>query len=156
MTRALAAAIWIARAWTRLYTSGLDPALRDARRAEIESDLWESHEDARRRGPAAVEVALQILARVLLGASHDLLWTIEHRQRRSLPLRRLALIAGAATLLAVLWVLSVTQNSPLPVPPHSMLFVASPPPPPPPPPLPPSMEGTEAQRARPGSEPPRR
>jgi len=30
--------IRIVRAWTRLYTAGMDPLLRDARRAEIDSD----------------------------------------------------------------------------------------------------------------------
>ena len=29
------------RAWTRLYTWRVAPSLREARRAEIESDLWE-------------------------------------------------------------------------------------------------------------------
>jgi TonB family protein len=31
--------------WTRLYTWGMPPAARDARHAEVESDLWESAHD---------------------------------------------------------------------------------------------------------------
>ena len=49
MSITLASAILVVRAWTRLYTSGMAPEIRDARRAEIDSDLWEFHEDARRR-----------------------------------------------------------------------------------------------------------
>jgi hypothetical protein len=156
MTRGLEAAIAIARAWTRLYTSGLDQLLRDARRAEIDSDLWESHEDARRRGCTAAEVALQILARLLLGMPHDLLWAIESRRPSAGWLRRVAFITGVALVsLAVLWVASILRTGPLPVPPHSMTFVASPPPPPPPPPppLPSSMADNDRDRGNPAAEP---
>ena len=31
----------VARAWVRLYTAGLRADVRDSRRAEIDSDLWE-------------------------------------------------------------------------------------------------------------------
>ena len=38
-------AITVTRWWTRVYTLGLPADLREARRAEIESDLWESLHD---------------------------------------------------------------------------------------------------------------
>ena len=39
------AAAGVARWWTRCYTAGLPLDLREARRAEVESDLWESLAD---------------------------------------------------------------------------------------------------------------
>ena len=45
---ALRGAIAAVRAWTTLYTCGLPTGQRDARREEIESDLWESVHDATR------------------------------------------------------------------------------------------------------------
>jgi hypothetical protein len=78
MTATLAGALGLVRGWTRLYTSRLAPALRDARRAEIESDLWEFHEDARRRGATPTGIAVHMLLRLLLGIRHDLLWRAEH------------------------------------------------------------------------------
>ena len=58
-------AIALVRAWTRLYTWRMEPAIRKARHAEIESDLWEFEQDpdaGRRLSPA-----VQVMARVLLG-----------------------------------------------------------------------------------------
>jgi hypothetical protein len=60
----------LARLWTRVYTSGLDPSLRDARRAEIESDLWESQQHADGRA--------QILSRLVAGVVDDVLWRVTH------------------------------------------------------------------------------
>lgn len=60
----------LARLWTRVYTVGLDPALRDARRAEIESDLWESQQDG--------DARTQILPRLVAGILDDLLWRVTH------------------------------------------------------------------------------
>ncbi len=155
MSRCLATTIALVRAWTRLYTSGLDPTRRDARRAEIESDLWESHEDARRCGYPATGVALQILARLLLGVPHDLLWCIEHRPRRTRQVFCAAMIAAAAVVfLATFWIVSALQGSPPPVPPPSMVFIAAPPPPPPPPPG--SVVGREGWVTFPPPEPPHR
>ena len=146
MTFAPTVVIGLARAWTRLYTGRLDPVLRDARRAEIDSDLWESHEDARRRGCSAAGVALQILGRLLLGAPHDVLWSLEHRQVQPWPLRRVVLAgAAAAALLAAFWVVSALQTGPLPAPPPSMVFVTAPPPPPPPPPPPGTVVGVDGR-----------
>jgi hypothetical protein len=128
----LAVVTRLARAWTRLYTSHLDPSWRDTRRAEIDSDLWESREDA--CGHSAPGVALQILGRLLRGMPHDVLWSIEHRGSPVRTLRRAAIVgAAAAALLAAFWVVSAWEIGPLPNPPRKMVFVAAPPPPAPPP-----------------------
>ena len=70
----LAAAV--VRAWTRAYTVWLPPTVRDARRAEIDSDLWE-HAHAPEGAADPRSVAGQILARCLLGIAADLTWCIQ-------------------------------------------------------------------------------
>ena len=62
------AAAGIARWWTRVYTAGLPHHLREARRAEVESDLWESLADG---APSH-----HILARTALGLPDDLTWSL--------------------------------------------------------------------------------
>src|SRR5205823_1413188 len=85
----------LVRAWTRVYTHGLPRAERTARRAEIDSDLWEFEHDptASQRGWAATHV----LARLLVGIPDDLAWRMNvgataHRA----PVRALA-AAGVMT-----------------------------------------------------------
>jgi hypothetical protein len=58
----------VVRWWTRFYTAGLPVDLRDARRAEVESDLWESVSDG---APSR-----HILARLALGIVDDLTWSL--------------------------------------------------------------------------------
>ena len=58
----------VARWWTRVYTAGLPDHLREARRAEVESDLWESLADG---APSH-----HILARTALGLPDDLTWSL--------------------------------------------------------------------------------
>jgi hypothetical protein len=62
------AAAGVARWWTRVYTAGLPVDLRDARRLEVESDLWESVADG---APSR-----HILARLALGVVDDLTWSL--------------------------------------------------------------------------------
>ena len=62
------AAAGVARWWTRIYTAGLPNDLREARRAEVESDLWESLSDG---APSR-----HILARLALGIADDLSWSL--------------------------------------------------------------------------------
>jgi len=61
----LFSAIALVRGWTRLYTSGMEPGSRNGRRAEIESDLWEFHEDARRRRYSPAGIAAHMLLRLV-------------------------------------------------------------------------------------------
>ena len=70
-------AIGLTRWWVRLYTKGLSLEMRDARRAEIESDLWEQGEDATANGSQPDETALHILFRLFLGLPSDLVWRVE-------------------------------------------------------------------------------
>jgi hypothetical protein len=54
MTAFSAFVVACVRRWTCVYTWRLPPAVRDARREEIESDLWESSHD-----PDMRQVAMQ-------------------------------------------------------------------------------------------------
>ncbi len=67
----------LTRWWVRLYTKGLPPEMRDARRAEIESDLWEQGEDANANGSPPDETALEVFGRLLLGVPADLTWRVQ-------------------------------------------------------------------------------
>ena len=69
----------LVRRWVRFYTGRLDPAIRDARRAEIESDLWEHRREAGLANLRPGQTGLEIVARWLLGIPADLTW------RRGVP-----------------------------------------------------------------------
>jgi hypothetical protein len=129
---------WLAaaavRTWTRAYTSGMPELLRDARRDEIESDLWEwQHDPDRGTGPG---VAGHVLLRLVRGMPDDLFWRMTHATRR-----KASALGTLATILLLLvaWVYAqFLRPQPLPQPPpRPMQFVsdrpAIPPPPPPPP-----------------------
>ena len=77
MNAAMALAVGMTRSWVALYTSGLPPELRDARRAEIDSDLWEHRQIAELTEEPQGETALQLLARLVLGVPSDLMWRLE-------------------------------------------------------------------------------
>lgn len=126
-------AVALVRAWTRIYTWGMDPRAGEARVAEIESDLWESVQ----RGDRAAH----ILARLAFGIVDDLVWRTTHDLIRETSARRTAafgLIVTFATLVivAALWLIDAARAAQMPEPPSLMHFVASPAPPPPPPPPP--------------------
>jgi hypothetical protein len=130
----------VVRAWTRAYTAGMPPLHRDARRAEIESDLWECCHDPAM--PLGGVTAAQIIARLVLGIPDDLHWCVT--QRRS---PRVVAVGAAVVALTVvaLWAYSEYLGAQLlPIPPPSPLgFVSERPrlPPPPPPPPPPRPSG---------------
>ena len=95
VTIATRIAIALVRAWTRLYTCGLPPESREARRTEIDSDLWELEHDVeeRRRG----RTAAVILIRLFAGVPDDVAWRMEiGATSRAVPARALA-AAGMAT-----------------------------------------------------------
>lgn len=132
----LGIAVWIVRTWTRAYTSGMEPAARETRRAEIESDLWE-HQHTRQED---ARLALEVLRRLLLGVPDDVRWRIEQMAPASRVRRGIALGASVALVIAYLWIgLALAPGTPLEVPPGPDLrwTRSSPLPPPPPPPPPP-------------------
>ena len=64
------------RWWVRFYTLGLPAQERDARLAEIESDIWEEVEFARNEGNSVHVIALHICTRLLFGLPMDLSWRL--------------------------------------------------------------------------------
>ncbi|MBW3658456.1 MAG: hypothetical protein KY457_07445 [Actinobacteria bacterium] len=74
MSRALAAAEGLATAWTAFYTRDLPAEVRERRRREIASDVWEHEHAALAAGEHAVAVAVDILLRVVRGMAADVLW----------------------------------------------------------------------------------
>jgi hypothetical protein len=61
-----------ARGWTRLYTAGARVVARDARRAQIESDLWEHEADADAMAMTSHGLAVEVGGRVVRGIPADL------------------------------------------------------------------------------------
>jgi hypothetical protein len=114
-SRAVRFVITIVRGWTRLYTWRLPAAVRDVRRAEIESDLWEFQHDSdshRRLNPA-----VHTLIRLLLGVPDDLQWRTAHAFPRGRTLRIAVALAAAVLLLAALGILDLMRTRRLPLPP---------------------------------------
>lgn len=136
MTPGLAPAL--VRAWTHAYTWGLDAAVRDRRRAEIESELWEFQQDPDRGShPAA-----HMLARLIAGIPDDLSWRADHRavrrRRVSTGVRIAAWTVGTFIIAAALFILPLMSAGTLPpLPDKPRVTMKAPPPPPPPPCAPP-------------------
>jgi uncharacterized protein (TIGR03435 family) len=96
------------RAWTRLYTSRLPPAVRNRRRAEIDSDLWEWLADQASEPPGTG--AVRLLLRLLLGMPDDVAWRVELGVLDPVSHRSLTLIGqtlGAAFVLCAMGVIHV-------------------------------------------------
>lgn len=167
MNPLLACAIALVRGWTQLYSSRMDPASRDSRRAEIDSDLWEFHEDARRRGASPAGIAVHMMARLCFGAPHDLLWRFEYEKDAATTYRRSAWLTagaiGATVCIGALWAFfAVTSLVALPPLPDSIhvervyLQLRPPLPPPPPPPPPRGIRSAFERRVGPPPPPPPR
>lgn len=97
------------RAWTRLYTWRLPPLLRDRRRAEVDSDLWESAHD-----PTATNAGdcLATIWRLLVGMPDDLRWRADMS-----PVTARAMAVGAATvvvMMSAMWIYAETRSIHLP------------------------------------------
>ena len=112
MSAVLDVAVGMTRSWVAVYTSGLAPELRDARRAEIDSDLWEHQRTARLQDQPPGETALQLLTRLLLGILSDVTWRLETghsvsgersiRMNEALYMRGLVAVGVALALLVVI------------------------------------------------------
>jgi hypothetical protein len=84
MTHLTSIASACARAWVRVYTSGMPSDLCQARRAEIESDLWECQQEPRRAPDSGTSVAVDILRRTFTGIPDDIGWRLDtSRERRA-------------------------------------------------------------------------
>lgn len=75
--RAARLPIRLAHLWVALYTRGLPTDRRDARHAEITSDLWEHCHDDARDGSGGVPVS--VLGRVMAGVPADIAWWVVER-----------------------------------------------------------------------------
>ena len=124
----------VVRLWTRIYTWRLPPALRDARREEIESDLWQSEHDP------DTGSHLFALTRLVLGVPDDLGWRLEQEGTMSRFMKLRIAIAAVMALGLALWVVfaaTLSQVSPPDAPPSPVSagigYLPAPPPPPPPP-----------------------
>jgi hypothetical protein len=125
-------AIALVRWWTAVYTWRLPAKVRNARRAEIDSDLWE----CRDAGPVSARLPIQIVCRLLLGIPDDLGWRREHRRAPRLAMQMawaLAMTVMVVAVLGVIWAGRV-QTLPRPEPLRSARDSNPVPPPPPPPP----------------------
>ena len=77
MSGTLAVTVGMARSWVVLYTLRLPLEIRESRRSEIDSDLWEQQGLAASRGDPALGTAIEVLSRMLLGIFDDLIWRFE-------------------------------------------------------------------------------
>jgi hypothetical protein len=97
----LAFAVGAVRLWTRLYTWRMEPALRDSRRAEIESDLWEFEQDQVRTSLPA----LHVVFRLLNGVAADVCWRVECADPDERLQQSRFVTTGVALAVAALWIL---------------------------------------------------
>jgi hypothetical protein len=71
----------LVRGWVRLYTSGLPAELRDARRDEVDDDLWCEHQEALATGHSARSLDADRVLRLLFGIPADVSWRRTYRGR---------------------------------------------------------------------------
>lgn len=108
------AAIATVRAWTRVYTWRLPRALRESRRAEIESDLWESSHDTQKS-------AMHIVVRLLLGMPDDVQWRVTHASAVNNAVMIIVALTTTAFFIGALWMVDLLKARRLPVPPAPTL-----------------------------------
>lgn len=66
------------RRWVDMYTRGMPPPVRAARRDEVEDDLWCHHQEAAEAGRSANALGSEMLVRLLFGVPADLSWRFAH------------------------------------------------------------------------------
>jgi len=113
--RATAFAAAAVRLWTRLYTSGLPVAVRTARRAEIESDLWEFVHDP--DCDDGWHRSVHILLRLMRGVADDLRWRLTLDRMTATAVRVGAALTAALLVFIAWWVLDLMRTRVLPLPP---------------------------------------
>lgn len=73
----------LVRGWVGLYTHGLPPEVRTARRDEVDDDLWCQRHEADALGRSPGLLAGEILLRLVLGMPADISWRVSHGGRAS-------------------------------------------------------------------------
>jgi hypothetical protein len=76
-SRLLSMVTALAGTWTTIYTAGMPQPVRQIRRAEIASDLWECCAEVARGEQRVGHAAAEILARLFLGIPDDIFWRWE-------------------------------------------------------------------------------
>ena len=125
--RATAFAAAAVRLWTRLYTSGLPVDVRTARRAEIESDLWEFVHDP--DCDDGWHRSVHILLRLMRGVADDLRWRLTLDRMTATAVRVGAALTAALLVFIAWWVLDLMRTRVLPLPPDPPSVGVSPTPP---------------------------
>jgi hypothetical protein len=69
----------LVRGWVDLYTRGLPAELRDARRDEVDDDLWCEHEEAVATGRSGRAFGADLILRLLFGMPADISWRLTYR-----------------------------------------------------------------------------
>ena len=105
----------LAKGWVRMYTRGLDADVRDARRAEIDSDIFEQQQSSAHHAQHRTGAA--IAGRTLRGALGDIAWRREERAmsdvRAGAPERDRSLSGGPARHLRWLAFIPLVPAGPL-------------------------------------------
>ena len=89
----------IVRLWTRAYTLGMPPEAAEARRREIDSDIWEEQNDP---NPGSRPTAFDLLQRLARGLPHDLIWRVEQMSFSGAHARRTITVTATVAVVA-LW-----------------------------------------------------
>lgn len=90
------------RAWVRVYTGHAARERAEARRTEIESDVWEMGQDPDLGSPA--RRARVAAVRLINGVPDDIAWAFDHLDTGQQMLVRRVLAVAAATLMVLsLW-----------------------------------------------------
>jgi hypothetical protein len=113
--RVTALAVAAVRLWTWLYTSGLPVEVRNERRAEIASDLWECTHDP--DGADDLRRPFHILLRLVRGVADDLRWRLARDRVTTAAVRVGAALTVALLVFITWWVLDLMRTRVLPVPP---------------------------------------
>ncbi|MEX0799858.1 MAG: hypothetical protein WD379_01410 [Dehalococcoidia bacterium] len=105
MSAALVLAVGMARSWVAIYSRGLPGPVREARRDEIDSDLWEQRWLADRRGEPPLATAAEMAARTLLGMLSDVTWRVQAgasaRPDRSIKMKDSTIVRVGLVVLAL-------------------------------------------------------
>jgi hypothetical protein len=73
------------RPWVDLYTRGMPPSVRSARRDEVDDDLWCHHQEAAEVERSAGALGTEMLLRLLFGMPADLSWRLAHGRYAEAP-----------------------------------------------------------------------